>query len=263
MVEDVRLRRSGLIAEIRRYDPAVGWHRHDYAQLIIPIDGSMAIETRSQAVQLAPGRFLALSPGAEHGFSTARNASFLVFDVQPALLAEMAPDWDGIKPDHGPQPVGAAALRFLGYYSDSLRHDRLTDAVRGQLARTALLLLAQHDLAPADADRYAAKLSRIAEWIAGNPTAEWSVPELAQRCGLSRSQFTALFHQRYGRSPKQMQMDSRLVRAAALLREGTLPISVIAQDVGYPVLSAFTRSFTRRFGVSPSRFRIGEQIGKM
>jgi hypothetical protein len=43
--------------------------------------------------------------------------------------------------------------------------------------------------------------------------------------------------------------------AAALLREGQLKIAEIGETVGYGSEAAFSRRFTRHFGITPSRMR--------
>ncbi|MGD8497035.1 MAG: helix-turn-helix transcriptional regulator [Gemmatimonadales bacterium] len=82
-----------------------------------------------------------------------------------------------------------------------------------------------------------------------------SVDELADVVGLSRSQLHRLLVESVGESPGRMIRHARLERAAELLRATERPVSEIAASVGYGDPAHFTRSFKRRFGVTPSRFR--------
>lgn len=43
--------------------------------------------------------------------------------------------------------------------------------------------------------------------------------------------------------------------AVSLLRGGTLTLSEVAAECGYPTLSSFNRQFRRQRGSSPGRFR--------
>lgn len=50
-------------------------------------------------------------------------------------------------------------------------------------------------------------------------------------------------------------MRVRIDRAKQLLSDGGPPIGEVAEAVGYDDAGYFSRLFTRRVGVSPSRFR--------
>lgn len=70
-----------------------------------------------------------------------------------------------------------------------------------------------------------------------------SLPTLHRRLRSEGSGWRALLH------------EHRMVAAARLLRTSRRNISVIALDVGFAESASFTRSFARRFGVSPGRYR--------
>ncbi|MFM2417452.1 MAG: hypothetical protein RL385_2175, partial [Pseudomonadota bacterium] len=52
----------------------------------------------------------------------------------------------------------------------------------------------------------------------------------------------------------------RRERATVLLETSDLPLSEVAEQVGYTELANFTRAFRRWTGVTPHRFRRGERI---
>jgi len=47
----------------------------------------------------------------------------------------------------------------------------------------------------------------------------------------------------------------RLDAATGLLRDTSLPVTRIAENVGYMSEAAFSRAFTRRYGRPPARWR--------
>ena len=91
--------------------------------------------------------------------------------------------------------------------------------------------------------------------IHANPRHQWTVERLAQKSNLSRSAFADRFARRAGRPPATYITHVRLASAADLLLDTPDPISVIASDVGYESEAAFSRAFSRRYGVPPSRWR--------
>lgn len=49
-------------------------------------------------------------------------------------------------------------------------------------------------------------------------------------------------------------MELRLRRSTALLTQGAVPLEQVASAVGYPSATAFSKAFSRRFGVPPGRY---------
>ena len=72
---------------------------------------------------------------------------------------------------------------------------------------------------------------------------EVSVPTLHRRLRSTGTGWRALLH------------EHRMVAAARLLRESRRNVSAIALAVGFAESASFTRSFARRFGISPGRYR--------
>ncbi len=84
---------------------------------------------------------------------------------------------------------------------------------------------------------------------------DWTVAELARACSLSRSAFAAQFVARVGKPPATYLAHVRLDAATDLLRDTSLPVTLIAENVGYTSEAAFSRAFKRRYGTPPARWR--------
>lgn len=114
-------------------------------------------------------------------------------------------------------------------------------------------------------------LFKSAEWsdpiahalhlIGTDPTAEWSVSRLASRVGMRRSSFAGRFTAQVGRTPMEVITERRMQYAAGLLQQSEMKIVEICARVGYRSQAAFSRRFTRHFGVSPSSLRDNVQTG--
>jgi transcriptional regulator GlxA family with amidase domain len=91
--------------------------------------------------------------------------------------------------------------------------------------------------------------------IHAEPEARWTVERLAAKSNLSRSAFAERFARRVGQSPAAYVTQLRLERAADLLLYTKEPVVVIATSTGYDSGAAFSRAFSRRYGMSPSRWR--------
>jgi AraC-like DNA-binding protein/quercetin dioxygenase-like cupin family protein len=83
----------------------------------------------------------------------------------------------------------------------------------------------------------------------------WSVGELAGVARLSRSGFVERFRTATGVPPMTYVVDLRMDLARDLLRSTSQSVGEIARRAGYGSDAAFTRAFTQREGVSPTRWR--------
>lgn len=82
-----------------------------------------------------------------------------------------------------------------------------------------------------------------------------TLDRLAQACSLSPSAFLRAFRKSTGLPPHQWLLARRVDRAAALMRQGELPLSEVALSSGFSDQSHFTRVFSQRMGVSPGAWR--------
>lgn len=82
-----------------------------------------------------------------------------------------------------------------------------------------------------------------------------TVEELAGRCLMNVSSFRKMFHNVYQASPKKYIMDFRMKQAVNMLCFTDIPVSDIADAVGYSDIYYFSAAFKKIFGVSPSQYR--------
>lgn len=83
----------------------------------------------------------------------------------------------------------------------------------------------------------------------------WTVAELAREVGLSRSAFAMRFAQIVGVPPIDYISRWRLLLAKDALTASDLSMAEIAEMVGFQSVSAFSTSFKRETGSSPSVYR--------
>jgi len=88
----------------------------------------------------------------------------------------------------------------------------------------------------------------------GNPAHRWTLPELAERAGMSRSVFALKFKETVGKSPMEYLTRWRMMLAGDRLANSSDSISTIAQSLGYESESAFSTAFKRIMGCSPRQY---------
>lgn len=89
--------------------------------------------------------------------------------------------------------------------------------------------------------------------LAGEPGTD--VQGLADKTAVSRFHFQRLFKSVMGETPGELRRRLLLERAAWQLQSSTVSVTEIAFEAEYQSLEGFTRSFTKAFGLSPSRYR--------
>jgi AraC-like DNA-binding protein len=85
----------------------------------------------------------------------------------------------------------------------------------------------------------------------------WTLQELAERAGMSRSTFALKFKEIVGTSPMEHLTRWRMLRAGDRLANSSNPISAIARSLGYESESAFSTAFKRIMGCSPRQYSRG------
>jgi AraC-like DNA-binding protein len=86
------------------------------------------------------------------------------------------------------------------------------------------------------------------------PAHDWTVQELGQRAGMSRSIFALRFKETVGVSPMQYLTRWRMLLAGDRMANTSDSISEIAQSLGYQSASAFTKAFKKAMRCSPRQY---------
>lgn len=143
---------------------------------------------------------------------------------------------------------------------DEPRHGSLSMIER--LTEVTLVELLRHQMA--DAEKHLVQtlpvmsdtaLSRCLNAIHRDPQREWTLRELAAISAVSRSGLVERFQAALDTSPMRYLRDWRLYLAGVRLKTTPDSITSIAIESNYGSEAAFTRAFTRAYGVSPGNWR--------
>jgi AraC family transcriptional activator of pyochelin receptor len=82
-----------------------------------------------------------------------------------------------------------------------------------------------------------------------------TIAELSRAAGVNRDKLARGFRDLYGATITEVLSERRLSEARRLLLASDLPVATVAYRCSYLNNAAFTRAFTRRFGLPPSELR--------
>lgn len=271
-----------------------GWHyprhHHHLFELLYCVEGEVAHEINRDAMTMQAGDWLLIKSGVRHQSSNTAKPDYGFFNVHFDLddpeirsLLSLAPYRlirhkeaersklryyvgeleEVMQRNRTKQPEATATatesspLRFedkllLQSYTLLIIHDVLQllrehehGSIRG------------HGTTPEkDPSLFTADIAHmIEEKLSLGLCEEATVAGVAKEMNLSRSQCSKLFTKVYGLSPRQYVSQQKLKLAKELLVTTHLPMTDIAEKLGFHSASHFSRQFRRWTGQSPSEFK--------
>ncbi len=231
--------RLSIAGERRTYGDVGHDHCHPYAQLILPLMGTLFLKTPGTQLALNESAIFFIPPGCQHHFYARNTNEFLTLDISPQLLSmPTAPPWqDGMR------------LEFSDRWR-AIRTLLLAD-IEAPVAANSLLYLVQYmrELLASPPP------SRSLQYLHQHYQQSLSIAHLAQLEGYTPSYYSEWFKAKTGQTPKAYVNDLRLHQAKQLLQHTDLPIFRIAQDVGFARASSLIRLFQQRDRLTPQQYR--------
>lgn len=215
-------------ALVRRYAGEYPTHRHEHAQVLLGLQGSLQLDVDGHAAHVDASCGLVVPAGAGHAYLTDGTAHVVVLDCEPG-------------------PATGRFRRFRLPAGWQHEHRRLDSAA----------LLAGLDALPTLHPRRRIDLEALARQIDADLARTWTVAELAALCHLSPQRFRARFPELAGTSPLAWLRRRRLDEAQRLLGLGW-GLETVALQVGYAGASALSHALRRDLATGARALRRGE-----
>lgn len=219
-------------------------HSHSHAQLLLPLQGSIYIETNSSKYLINEEYLGFLPPECQHAYKGELGNEFLVFNIPESMVPKE--DMDNLH--------GASKLCFDERWK-AIRYLIMTEINSSQSseALNKLFYYFYHyiteNMLP-DSIRY------INEHYPENIC----IKNLAEIEHYNESYYCEWFKRKTGLSPMEYIKKLRIEKAKELLINTDCSILQIAEQVGYSFNSSFSRIFKEIEGTSPAQFRCKSQI---
>lgn len=248
---------------------AVETHAHDdYAQLLVVLSGSGEIEICDSRREASAGSAYLFLPGAPHRFRFAADTITVDFKFRIADALERA--LRGASAFRRCTNEELADLKRCHRWSIASRRSgepyaalRIEATFKGALASMFLI----GALGPAPALEPYAELddNPYAKYMRDRLEEKLTLEQVAGHFGFHPNYFIQLFRERTGMTPIQFLQEARLEKARSYLEFTSMPISEVAEKVGW-TLPYFSKLVKQRFGLPPSAYRdsligsVGEDI---
>ena len=236
-------------------------HSHEQYGIGVMHRGAHKSYSGRGMVEAGSGDTITVNPGEVHDGAPigddGRSWRMLYFDP-PIVLDALSDIGEGIpKSQEFPRPVMndariAAALQRL--FSAMTSSESGSSAIHREELLLELLVRVARERGQPDAGRPASMaITRAKTLIDDAPTASIALADLARECGLSRFQVLRGFVKATGFTPHAYLMQRRTDLARRLIARRT-PLADAAAASGFADQSHMTRTFVRKYGISPGAY---------
>ena len=230
-------------------DLVTGWHSHDLHQIEYAFEGIAEVETDGAHYLLPPRQAVWIPAGLTHRTTLKRVRSVAVF-FDPAMVrgADDRVRILAATPVIREMLVYSARWPIARPVSDQVADaffEALALLVTDWLAHEAPLCL------PTSNDPV---LRAVMDYTNAN-LADVTVAAACAATGISERSLRRRFGAATGMTWRQYLLQSRLLRAMALLTEPGRTVIDVATEIGFDSVSAFTRAFVRLTSETPTAYR--------
>jgi AraC family transcriptional regulator len=221
---------------------------------------------RMQQKQIGGGNNIAIIPAMiPHRFNWNKETAFSMLSLEPDRLTKIA--YESVITERIELiPHYAMQDTFIDRIGKSLTAELTEDRFGSQLLVDSLTIALSIHLLRHYSDLHKPlrsytgglpkrKLQQAITYIHEHLVEDLAIAAIADELEMSQYYFSRLFRQSIGVSPYRYVMEQRIEAAKQLLRKTPLPISVIADRVGFANQNQLTIQFRNLTGMTPSSYR--------
>lgn len=270
--------RDGLSFSIfsSRESKAVDPHTHDFCEIIYIMDGKVTETVNGTDRAAARGDLFFLNRECVHAFTPQGSVTYINVCFAPEVICRRIEDCGSafdllsLTAIEELQSDSVGCMRVVGEERcliEAILRDMLAEYDRPSSEREAILenymmilvskIVRKLSLEPLR-KKNEEMWSELLRYIDGNIGKRLSLSELAQKCFYNPSYFSRAFKERFGMTLSDYISRERASLSVNLLRDRSLSMEEIAERCGFCDRTAFWRSFTKRYGMSPSEYREGK-----
>ncbi len=153
-------------------------------------------------------------------------------------------------------PSASASIRLARVHEHlEAGYDETQLLLAAAALRRSLTEIVRFRRIPNHAPTSVESVEATAEWMRGHLSSPVTLAMLAKKAGMSPSQYSAIFRQRFGFPPIDWFTRQRVQQACRLLDLTQEKVEVVGVEVGFRDPYYFSRSFRKVMGCSPRAYR--------
>lgn len=228
--------------------------RLDY-QIILVTEGVYEVTLDNEVTELNVGDCVVYPPGAVQEYKMITDGRFEQTVGYFVHFTGSAADEVMAKAGFNGTIVLRSVLPEVKFVFKKLfdAHKRCDQLLETSNLLNIIALLAKNDaLVSSESEK---RIRAEAEYINIHFSEKIDFDEMAKRCYLSRSRFTHIFTEIFGRPPTIYQLNQKLNNARELLVYSELSIGEITEQCGFSDQMYFSKIFKKTYGISPLKYR--------
>jgi len=238
------LRPVTVVARSLEAAESTGPHTHTWGQFTYALEGVLRVSAGNSSWIVPPLRAIWIAAGTMHEVTVleAAHMRLLCVDMERSPFAA-----DLTVVEVSPLlRESIEALEQLGFGDQSSRSRLLSELILDELPRAATRPIR----VPLPSDK---RLKALCEGLLDAPGSPQTLEDWAGQVGASERTLARLFERELGLSFGQWRQQVRLAHAAPMIARG-VPLSQVAEQLGYASQSAFSAMFKKTFGSTPTAF---------
>lgn len=246
-------------------------HRHDCFEMTYCARGSVKFDCNGRAYAILPGGMFVSTPEDVHGIRNYPKGAkiYWIFLRLPKRgegyfgLGAKESRWLTESIRSFPRKTFVVSAEIQSAYERLFRiidtEEKGSVARRLKLRTTALQLvlsIIEAGVSPSDYDEDA-RFRAVIDRMRRNPQKAFSMEDLVKELGCSLNTIITRFHRLTGLPPQAFLMKCRIHRAIDLLKDSSLTITAIADELGFASSQHFATRFRQETGKTPREWRRG------
>jgi len=224
-------------------------------ELVYVLKGYGEIEIEGEQYRIGPGDLVWFRPDQLHSLTVDEEPCMVFFAVHFSL-----PEQAERLPLESVQHIGGRRLEPCFRALEEIWHQRNAWSAWQQNLCLERIICESVLASQAQQESYdAGRVKKVLAFIHSDPYRQISLQDMLDQAGVKKSSFIHAFRSITGTTPLQYIQQLRLEYACDLLVQTVLPVAQIAERCGFADSFYFSRVFRKRFGMSPSQWRISRE----
>lgn len=220
-------------------------HSHPWGQVTYALEGVLRITALNSSWVLPPMRAIWIPPQVEHEVTILEKTRLRPLCIFAARAPFAGRDCQVLEVSNLLRQL-IISLEQLDPGQEPAREALLAELILDELSRSSTRPIR----VPLPSDK---RLKTLCGNLIDKPGSPLTLEQWAQVVGASERTLARLFERELGLSFGQWRQQVRLAHAAPMIARG-VPLSQVAQELGYASQSAFSAMFKKTFGCSPTSF---------